>query len=232
MKQRDDERRAALKALRDGLREIERNEEPRGAQGAQRQLAPLHGPGATATTSARCAARSSSGARPTCTARALPGDARDRRACAARRVRAGDGGGLAVPDRRLDGVRWARAPRSRSGGTTSIRWSRRRSRTGTTRSSLPTLEAAPRRSGVARSGPCLTTSVGSILRWSCGRGGALAIGVATQRRIATIDDGARGAHIALFDEFLRLAGAQEGLPGGREAEPTRAARRRPSGRSR
>ncbi|WP_437321192.1 hypothetical protein [Sorangium sp. So ce385] len=43
------------------------------------------------------------------------------------------------------------------------------------------------------------------------RGGALAIGVATQRRIATAEDGAPGGHVALFDEFLRLAGVGEGF---------------------
>ncbi|WP_437718533.1 hypothetical protein WMF45_20130 [Sorangium sp. So ce448] len=214
MKQRDDERRAASKALRDGLREIERNEERRAAHeelsaGWLRYMGPGYGNDICSmcgvlldrgTAYMHCA--------PCLATRGIDEQAL-RGVCA--QAMAED---WPFQDRRLDGGRWARALIAFwRNHVDPIESKAIPYRNNTLESSFYYMKRHLTEAGVADIWTVPDESQrgldpAMVVR---ARGGALAIGVTTQRRIATADEGARGAHIALFDEFLHLAGAREGF---------------------
>ncbi|WP_437492708.1 hypothetical protein WME75_18635 [Sorangium sp. So ce1014] len=214
MTQRDDERRAASRALQDGLREIAWNEERRAAH-QQLSVGWLRymGPGYGNDICSMCGALLERGTGYMHCARCLATRGIDEqallRACA--EATAGD---WPFQDRRLDARRWAHALIAFWRNHVDPMESRAVPyRNNTLESAFSYMKRRLAEAGVAEIWTVSDESQrgldpAMVVR---ARGDALAIGVATQRRIATAEDGARGGHVALFDEFLRLAGEREGF---------------------
>ncbi|AUX22733.1 hypothetical protein SOCEGT47_032400 [Sorangium cellulosum] len=212
--QRDDHRRAALRALQDGLRELERNEERRAAHrairaGWLRYMGPRYGndicsmcgaPLERGTAYMHCA--------PCLATRGIDEQAL-RRACAA--AMAGD---WPFQERRLDERRWAYGLIAFWRDHVDPVESRAVPyRNNTLESAFYFMKQRLCEAGVAEVWTVPDESQrgldpAMVVR---ARGEALAIGVATQRRIATAGEGLRSAHVSMFDEFLRLAGEQGGF---------------------
>ncbi|WP_437640879.1 hypothetical protein [Sorangium sp. So ce854] len=214
MTQRDDERGGVSGALRDGLRALDRNEARRAAYealgaGWLRYMGPRYGNDICSM----CGAALERGTAYMHCARCLATRGIHEqallRACAEAMAEEWPFGG-----RRLDGRRWARALIAFWRNHVDPMESRAVPyRNYTLESAFSYVKRRLSEAGVAEIWTVPDESQrgldpAMVVR---ARGDALAIGVATQRRIATVDDGARGAHIDLFDEFLHLAGEREGL---------------------
>ncbi len=211
---RDDQRRAAWRALRDGLRELDLGEERRAAHrvigaGWLRYMGPDYGNDICSmcgvllekgTAYMHCAP---------CLATRGIDEAALRRACAAAMAEE-----WPFQERPLDGRRWAH-------GLIAF-W----------RNHVDPMEskAVPYRNTTLESAFYYAkrrlSEAGVAAIWTVpdeghrgldpamvvrARGDTLALGVATQRRIATAEEGFRDAHLALFDDFLHLAGEREGI---------------------
>ncbi|KYF84335.1 hypothetical protein BE17_50480 [Sorangium cellulosum] len=214
MKEREDERRAASRALRDGLRELDRNEERRAAHRALGAgWLQYMGPGYGNDICSMCGALLERGTAymhcaPCLATRGIHEQAL-LHACARAMADEWPSG-----DRRLDGRRWAHALIAFWRNHVDPMESRAVPyRNSTLESAFYYMKRRLSEAGLAEVWTVPDESQrglepAMVVR---ARGETLAIGVATQRRIATTEDGARGEHVALFDEFLRLAGEQEGF---------------------
>lgn len=214
MTQRDDERRAASRALQDGLRELDRSEERRAAHealgaGWLRYM----GPGYGNDVCSMCGVVLDRGTSYMHCARCLATRGIHEptllRACAEAMAEE-----WPLRDRPLDGLRWAHALIAFWRNHVDPMESRAVPyRNSTLESAFYYMKRRLSEAGVAEIWTVPDESQrgldpAMVVR---ARGGTLAIGVATQRRIATAEDGARGAHVDLFDEFLHLAGEREGF---------------------
>lgn len=212
--QRNDHRRAAFKALQDGLRELERNEEQRIAHraigaGWLRYTGPRYGNDICSmcgvslergTAYMHCA--------PCLATRGIDEQAL-RRACAAAMTE-----DWPFQQRRLDARRWAHGLIAFWRNHVDPAESRAIPyRNNTLESAFHYMKQRLCEAGVAEVWTVPNErqrglDPAMVVR---ARGESLAIGIATQRRIATADEGFRNAHVPMFDEFLRLAGEQEGI---------------------
>ncbi|AUX42898.1 hypothetical protein SOCE26_043360 [Sorangium cellulosum] len=211
---RGDDQRTAMRVLRDGLRDLDRLEERRAAHralgdGWLRYMGPGYGNGICS----RCGVQLERGTlyvhcAPCLATRGIDEQALQQ-ACA--QVLTGD---WPFQERRLDGRRWARAlitfwrDHVDPMDARAVPY-----RHNTLDTAFHYMERHLSRSGVAEiwtvpEGVHGALDAAMVVR---AQGEALAIGVATQRRIATSEEGYGGAHVALFDEVLRLAGEREGF---------------------